>query len=253
MRYSRPPRCAANCASNHCGRIEISNARAFTLTCSRSSSKRSTAPVSSAGAAETYCWPAGSGSRRQADRQAAPGSHSAGGCAWCSTPMSRPCLGACGRPFDGIAGRQGGRNTRRAGVRRMLSAGLRSSIRSGGSKPYRAGSYRPHALSTGQGTAKCASGGAVSLRRPRNTGFRGRESAQAWAALDASAPCPGRLGRPVSREKRVSARGRGWPCVTPLAPAHGHVPAAGPAPGAWRTHCGSAACSRPPARGCRPC
>ncbi len=115
MRYSRPPRCAVNCASNHCGRIEISNARAFTLTCSRFSSKRSTASVSSAGAAETYCWPAGSGSRRQADRQAAPGSHSAGGCAWCSTPMSRPCLGACGRRFDGIAGRHGGRNTRRVG------------------------------------------------------------------------------------------------------------------------------------------
>ncbi len=33
-------------------------------------------------------------------------------------------------------------------------------------QPYRAGSYRPHALSPGQGTATCSSGGAGGLHRP---------------------------------------------------------------------------------------
>ena len=178
-RCSRPCRCAANCTSSRCGQIEISTARAFMPTCSRSSSKRSTAPASSAGGVAICCWPGGSVSRRQAGKRAAPDSRSAGGSAWCSTQTNRPCLGACGKPFDGIAGDNRDGEALRAVVRRMLSAGLRSSIRSGGSKPYRAGSYRPHALSTGQGTAKCSSGGIGALPRPMNTGFRGRQHAEA--------------------------------------------------------------------------
>lgn len=74
---------------------------------------------------------------------------------------------------------------RRVMVRRMLSAGLRSSIRSGGSKPYRAGSYRPHALSTGQGTAKCSSGGGGGLGRPHEYGYREGGSAQVRALIEA--------------------------------------------------------------------